>query len=256
MNQINWIKKEIAPLREELINHKLFKQIKGIEDLKIFMEHHVFAVWDFMSLLKSLQSSLTCTTVPWHPVSCGEVRYLINEIVTGEESDLDLEGKRLSHFELYLDAMKQISANTNPITTFSIGIKGKQNLKYALENSKAPLSSVKFVENTFSVIETQPVYVQAAVFTFGREDLIPGMFISMVKELDKHNPNMISIFKYYLERHIEVDGDHHSKLAYDMTKRLCDNDEGKWAISLTAIKDALKTRIQLWDSIVENIEKR
>ncbi len=255
MDKINWIKNEIAPIRDELINHRLFKRIYQIEDLKIFMEHHVFAVWDFMSLLKSLQIKLTCTTLPWRPVGCGEVRYLINEIVTGEESDVDAEGKRISHFELYLDAMKQVSANMNPITAFNIGILGGQSYKQALIYSNAPTSSAKFVENTFSVIESQPICVQAAVFTFGREDLIPGMFVSMVKELDKHNPNKISVFKYYLERHIEVDGEHHSKLAYEMTNQLCANDEEKWKSALAAIKDALNNRIHLWDSILETIEK-
>ena len=81
----------IEPLRQEIINHKVYAEIKDLEDLKIFMNFHVYAVWDFMSLLKSLQNNLTCTSVPWFPVGNTKTRHLINEIVVGEESDVDGE---------------------------------------------------------------------------------------------------------------------------------------------------------------------
>ena len=99
--RIEKLKTEIEPLRQQLIQHDLYKNIRTIEDLHVFMEHHMFAMWDFMSLLKSLQQTLTCTGVPWMPVGSANTRYLINEIVLGEESDVDAEGNRISHFELY-----------------------------------------------------------------------------------------------------------------------------------------------------------
>src|SRR5579862_1762934 len=110
------LKAEIEPLRQQLIQHDLYKNINSIDDLNIFMEHHVFAVWDFMSLLKSLQQKLTCTNVPWVPVGSANARYLINEIVLGEESDVDADGNRISHFELYLRAMQQAGASTEGIS--------------------------------------------------------------------------------------------------------------------------------------------
>ena len=113
--QIEKIKKTIEPLRQEIINHKVYSAIKDIDDLKVFMQFHVYAVWDFMSLLKTLQGNLTCTSVPWFPKGTADTRYLINEIVVGEESDVDLNGIRKSHFELYLDAMKQCGADTSKI---------------------------------------------------------------------------------------------------------------------------------------------
>src|SRR6218665_2950186 len=115
---IKKIQENIEPLRQQIINHKVYGEISELEDLQIFMEHHIYAVWDFMSLLKALQINLTCTTLPWFPVGDAVTRQLINEIVAGEESDLDEKGDIKSHFELYLDAMEQVGANTKPILTF------------------------------------------------------------------------------------------------------------------------------------------
>jgi hypothetical protein len=110
------IKDAIAPLRETIIQHLLYRRIQHIDDIRLFMQYHVFAVWDFMSLLKSLQNRLTCTTIPWMPAGNAATRFLINEIVTGEESDLAPNGARTSHFELYLQAMFACS-NYRPALT-------------------------------------------------------------------------------------------------------------------------------------------
>ena len=119
MNHLRKIHVEISTLREQLIQHKMYANIKTIEDFQGFMEQHIFAVWDFMSLLKSLQRGLTSVEVPWSPVGSPTTRRFINEIVLGEESDIDSNGKVSSHFELYLDAMNQIGAKTIEIKYFS-----------------------------------------------------------------------------------------------------------------------------------------
>jgi len=247
---IEKLKIEIAPVREQLISHPVYAYIQSLEALKIFMEHHVFAVWDFMSLLKSLQKNLTCVDVPWVPRGSAQTRYLINEIVLGEESDVDEAGVRTSHFELYLRAMEQAGAGTGPVTALLNDVKMGKPVHQCLSHHLIPSASASFVNNTFSVIHANKVHVQAAVFTFGREDLIPGMFISFVNELNKQTDNKLNILKYYLERHIEVDGDHHSHLGYEMTAELCGNDTHKWHEATIAVKDALLHRIALWDSIL------
>jgi len=254
MNEhIKKLQKEIEPIRQELIQHQVYSNIKTVKDLTVFMEHHVFAVWDFMSLLKSLQRNLTCVELPWVPVGSPETRYLINEIVLGEESDVDEQGIRTSHFELYLKAMEQAGCNLNPINTFIKNLNKKIPLTESITISNIPSESGKFIENTFSVVNSNIPHIQAAVFTFGREDLIPGMFISFVNELNKQTDNKISILKYYLERHIEVDGDHHSHLAYQMTEELCGDDSKKWEQATISVKDALRQRIKLWDFILHRI---
>jgi hypothetical protein len=252
--RIEKLKTEIEPLRQQLTGHELYKNIRTINDLRIFMEHHVFAVWDFMSLLKSLQQKLTCTDVPWMPVGNASTRYLINEIVLGEESDVDAYGNRISHFELYRQAMQQAGCTDNSIDNFFAELKGGKNIDEALIIANIPQASSKFVQHTFDVIDTRKDYLCAAVFTFGREDLIPGMFISMVKEINRQLPGKVDTLLYYLERHIEVDGEHHSQLAYEMTAELCGNDDEKWKQATDAVKESLTERIALWNGILNEIQ--
>lgn len=251
--QIEKIKKTIEPLRQAIINHKVYNAIESIEDLKIFMQYHVYAVWDFMSLLKSLQNNLTCTSIPWFPKGAADTRFLINEIVVGEESDIDSLGNRKSHFELYLDAMQQCEANTEQIETFIETLQHTGNFEQAFEKSKTPIAVRDFVNFTFQVIHSQKDYLQSAVFTFGREDLIPGMFIPIVNDIHKNFPDSISVFKYYLERHIEVDGDHHSHLALAMTANLCGENEAHWEAATQFTIASLQQRIQLWDGAYKAI---
>jgi hypothetical protein len=243
----------IEPLRQEIINHKVYAEIKDLEDLKIFMNFHVYAVWDFMSLLKSLQNNLTCTSVPWFPVGNTKTRHLINEIVVGEESDVDGEGVTKSHFELYLDAMNQCGANVDKMDLFVSSMQKSVDFKMAYEKAKTPKAAQNFVDFTFDCIHSNKSHVQAAVFTFGREDLIPAMFHSIVSDMHEKFPDSLTIFKYYLERHIEVDGDHHSNLALEMTSNLCGTNEVFWQEAEEASILSLKQRIALWDGVYEEI---
>ncbi|MBO0937194.1 DUF3050 domain-containing protein [Fibrella sp. HMF5335] len=255
-NQLNKVKQAIEPLRQQIINHKVYAVIEDIDDLRTFMQHHVVAVWDFMSLLKTLQNNLTCTTVPWFPTGSADTRYLINEIVIGEESDVDESGNRLSHFELYLNAMQQSGADTGQINTFTDTLRRTADFDQAFTAANFPESARRFVEFTFEVINSQKPYLQAAVFTFGREDLIPGMFLSIVSDLNAKFPESMSTFKYYLDRHIEVDGDHHSHLALQMTESLCGDDAQKWREVEETTIESLQKRIGLWDGVYDEIMAR
>ena len=217
--RIEEINKNLTPFRNEITNHTIYKNLKSIDDIAVLMEHHVYAVWDFMSLLKALQSLLTCTSSPWKPVGNSNVRRLINSIVLEEESDVDADNNPSSHYEMYLDAMKQCGANTEPIERFVE--------KVNKDNIPSVSNAIDhFLSTTFNVINSNEAHKIASAFTFGREDLIPDMFTAIVDEYNTENN--LDKFVYYLERHIELDGGDHGPLALELISNLCGNDEKKW----------------------------
>ncbi len=222
-----------------------------MEDLRIFMETHVFAVWDFMSLLKSLQQSLTSVTVPWVPSRYATSRRLINEIVLGEESDAYEDGF-ISHFELYLAAMEECGANTEPILRLLEALQNGQTLNAALANQVIPAAAREFVLATFATIRPEQPHITAAAFTIGREDLIPAMFHEIVRELHRSFAGLAT-FEYYLQRHIEVDSDSHGPMALQMLEELCRGDEIRQQEADDAAEQALRARLKMWDGILERI---
>lgn len=275
MSELDKLKARIEPVRTRLTNHPLYQSVQTPTQFRRFMEYHVYAVWDFMSLLKALQRKLTCVEVPWVPVGNPDTRFFINEIVVGEENDVDPDGHRLSHYELYLQAMTQAGANTRPIEALiqsvapqgsfngaqglpggAQGVGDEQGVGGGLPIDKAidahsPNAGVKnFLRFTFDTIATGKVHAIASVFAFGREDLIPDLFLPILNSLSGESGSSLSLFKYYLERHIEVDGDHHGHLAMAMVSELCGNDPQKWEEAGAYAQAALEARIQLWDAVV------
>jgi hypothetical protein len=239
----------VRPYRAALQDHPIYNKVSSLEHVRLFMESHVFAVWDFMCLLKALQQSVTCVDTPWYPRGDAATRRLINEIVTGEESDLLPDGACASHFELYLDAMEEAGANTEPVKRFLAGLQLGHSVQVALERANAPRGAHDFVLTTMDIIATGSSHVIAAAFAIGREDIIPTMFIEIVRGLPNSGPSSLDVFHYYLERHIQLDGDEHSELADRMLVNLCGDDATKWEESAEVAVKALRARIQLWDSV-------
>lgn len=243
------LKIEVSKYRDQLIKHPIYGNIDSINSLKQFMESHVYAVWDFMSLVKKLQMDLTTTTLPWQPPENNAAARLINEIVWGEETDLDKDGNSVSHFEMYLNAMRQINANTQRIEKLLDRLREGNDIFDTIDGAGLPEYVANFLNFTFRIIEEGKTHKIAAVFTFGREDLIPDMFISMIKRMNIENERKFDQIIYYFERHIEVDGDSHGPMALDMIKNLCGSDPLKWEEAISASKSALQKRISLWDGI-------
>ncbi|MCX4527184.1 DUF3050 domain-containing protein [Streptomyces sp. NBC_01551] len=243
---IETLKDAIEPARQKVLSHPLYHQLNTVDAVVTFMEHHVFAVWDFMSLLKSLQRQLTCVEVPWVPSAATGSRRLINDIVLVEESDELGEGFT-SHFELYLDGMRQSGADTTRIDAFVGLLREGRPVPAALEEAGVPHPVAEFVGTTWEFIEHSPVHCQAAAFAFGREDLIPDMF-DQVAALNA-GLGSLSTFVDYLRRHIQVDAEEHTPMAMQMLADLCGDDEVKWSECKETIDRALDARTRLWDGI-------
>lgn len=244
------ITNSIQPQKDALLLHPLYSKINSVEDLHCFLEAHVFAVWDFMSLLKALQQKLTCTTTPWFASPNPETRYLINEIVLAEESDLAIDGSRKSHYEMYIDAMLGCGADTSAIENFIADVQSLQNVFVAIRQSGLHPGIKDFLQFTFDVIDEGKPHKIAAAFTFGREDLIPAMFTEILKNFESNFPDLnLRPLIYYFERHIELDADEHGPMAMKMIDELCGSDPKKWAEAEAVSKEALEKRIGLWNAI-------
>jgi len=254
---IDSIQNKIKDHRNKLLEHKLYSNIESIKDLQVFTENHIYAVWDFMSLLKALQIRLTCTKTPWLPNNNSQTAYLINEIVLAEETDINQVGVRKSHYELYLDAMIDIGAKTEKPVEIINEIANSENIFNAIENINIHPNIKNFLNFTFSVIDEGKPHKIAAIFTFGRENLIPNMFNEILREFEKNvSEGDISKLIYYFERHIELDEDEHGPMALEMVSMLAENDPDKWKEIEDISIEALEKRILLWDAINKQIENK
>ena len=253
---IERLEQELHPLRAKLKQHPVYKSICSIKDIQFFMENHVFAVWDFMSLLKQLQNLLSCNKIPWRPSGYPKASRLINEIVWGEESDLDRNGVPMSHFEMYLQAMRSLGASSKKIDKLIVDVNAGESMENILSKANYPSHIKNFLDFTFHVVYSNKPHIIAAVFTFGREDLIPDMFIEIIKNLKMSKEEDLADLIYYFERHIEVDSGEHGPMAIEMIKQLCGEDSKKWDEAINYSKQALELRIKLWDGILIYLENK
>lgn len=255
MTPLDRIQHRLAPLQGQLLAHPVYRQIRSLSGLRRFMELHVYAVWDFMSLLKTLQQRLCCVTVPWVPPADPASARLVNEIVLAEESDENGRGGHASHFDLYLEAMRTAGADTAPVERLLRWLREGTDgtLANALAASDVPLPARRFVESTFATIASDDLAGVAAAFTFGREDLLPDVFRKIVAEIGSSSSGDLDRFLYYLDRHIALDGDEHGPMAQQLVRRICGADESRWLQAEEAAVRSLEARLDLWDAMAREI---
>lgn len=243
--------KDLEEDRIRVVAHPLYAQLDSHSRIVTFMEHHVFAIWDYMCLLKSLQRSLTCVQVPWVPSGRTASRRLINELVLVKESDVLATGF-ISRFELYVEGMDEAGADTTVIKAFIERLREGATVHEALKSVPVPAPSADFVTTNWTLIETAPLHCQAAAFAFGREDLIPDMFgrIVAVREQGHH----LDTFVDYLVRHLEVDGEELTPMAMHMLADLCGDDDVKWQQCADTAHQTFDARMRLWDGILAAIQ--
>lgn len=235
-----------------LSNHRVFGLVQSLDDLRLFMRWHVFAVWDFMSLVKRLQADLTCVSLPWAPPAHPRAARLMNEIVLGEESDETLTAEHASHFDLYMEAMREIGAESNEINMFLDALRGGRSVDQAFALAGAPPSIAAFVMDTLRVARQARTHEVLGNFCFGRENVIPRMFSALLSQwtIDETSaPTLV----YYLKRHIELDGASHAPAVEAIIADLVGDEPLKESELLSAALAAIASRVRLWDSLADQL---
>jgi hypothetical protein len=257
-NMSHYDNDHLCSLRAALLDHPIYSNIVSVADLRSFMEDHVFAVWDFMSLLKRLQQDMTCITVPWFPVNNAKAARLINDIVIGEETDVDPDGSYVSHLGLYLRAMRDIGASTRQFEKFRSLVLVGMPVEVALARIGAPPHVQAFVAHTMALANSGSTEEVLAAFFYGREDIIPEMFRRLLDTLygTGHNDERLRHFIYYIDRHIELDGDSHGPMGRELLEDLVMNSPHARERALCAACRSIKARVELWNGTLSKLRNR
>lgn len=235
--------------------HPVFASVVTLDDLRRFMAWHVFAVWDFMTLLKRLQRDLTTVTLPWTPPPNPEAARLVNEIVLGEETDLAPGGRHLSHYELYLEAMREVGADTGPIEGFVAALARGVAPEAALEAAAIDAAPARFVRSTLATALHGSLPEVLGSFFWGRESVIPAMFRALLARW-RIDPATVPTLTFYLERHIELDGDEHGPAALAMIEAIVGADPAANAAMIAAARSAVAERHALWTALAADMTAR
>jgi hypothetical protein len=212
----------LAALRTQLLDHPVYAEVASVEDLRRFMEDHVFAVWDFMSLLKRLQQDLTCTKVPWFPADNARAARLINDIVIGEETDVDPDGSYISHLDLYLRAMVDVGASTRQFDAFRSMARVGVSVETAMIRTAVPSHVQAFVAHTMTLARSGSTEEVLAAF-------------------------------FYIDRHIELDGDSHGPMGRELLEGLVADSPERDERALSAACNSIKARIELWNGTLSTL---
>ncbi len=244
---------KIESTRTDILNHPVYKQLGELTSLRIFMESHIFAIWDFMSLIKTLQRRVTCLNVPWLPPTDINSARMVNEIVLAEETDEVTPERYTSHFDLYLTAMEEIGADSSSIKKFIYSLRQGFSVDQALATLSIPESTKNFVLFTFSTVN-KSTHEVAAAFLLGREDIVPAMFRQILGSLESSHAFTCNSLQLYLDRHTFLDEDQHVPMGQKLLKNLCGNDPLKWEQALHSAHSALQVRYSLWDGVAQSIQ--
>ena len=241
----------IESLRVRLEAHPIYAAVRTPDDLKVFMQHHVYSVWDFMSLIKYLQNEVAPARWPWTPGGDASVQRFINELVLEEETDIALPGHEghTSHFLLYLTAMSEIGADADTPSCF-VQIVAAQGIDAALAAGLAPAPSIRFTRTTFEALASGKPHTVAAALALGREHVIPSMFRAFLSRMTVTEAQAPS-FHYYLNRHVHLDEDFHAPMSLRLLAGLCGEDAAKWREAEAAAEAAVNARLLFWDGVLQ-----
>ena len=106
------------------------------------------------------------------------------------------------------------------------------------------------MQHTFELIEHGKPHEIASSFAIARESVVPLMF-QRILDQSKLGPEEVPVFRYYLERHAELDGDHHGPMGLRLLENMCGGDSLKESEVLQQAENSILERIRLWDGVLE-----
>lgn len=239
---------KLAALRAQVNAHAIYHAVDDMTQLRCFMQHHIYAVWDFMSLLKAVQGVIAPTGHPWLPGKDTTLRRFINDLVLGEESDewpQDGQVVYISHFELYQKAMSEVGAGIKHSNEF-LHLVSTLGIDAAVSAPVAPIAARQFMRTTFNALASGKPHVVMAFLAAGREHIIPDMFRALLREM-AIDETTAPAFHYYLNRHVVLDEDRHGPMALRLLEMLCEGDATRIAEAQAAAETALAARLTFWD---------
>lgn len=255
--QLDSLLERVKPYQALLLQHPLYGQLDTISALRRFMSSHVFAVWDNMLLLKTLQQRLTCVTNPWCPPGDAIAARLINEIILDEESEEISPGQYMSHVQFYIAAMEEIGADTQAICVLMNRLRCGDALETAISLSTSiPGSPIDpavqaFVLHTWDICQGSTPGVVAS-FLLAREAIVGPLFTQILKQLQSVETSApCHCLRAYCKRHLCVDEERHIPMGLELLKRICNNNPQAWEQAEVATISSLVARKNLWDNLAE-----
>lgn len=249
----------VRELRTRLEQHPIYHAVDSLPHLRCFMEHHIYSVWDFMSLVKYMQGVVAPSGHPWMPGGTpgrdSSMRRFINDMVLGEESDAWQQGGKtvyISHFELYQKAMLEIGADITRVNEF-LQLVDRSGIAAALSAKLVLPAAREFMRSTFDCLASGKPHVVMAALAVGREHIIPDMFRALLREMAIQE-SAAPAFHYYLQRHVHLDGEHHGPLSLRLLESLCGGDAQRIAEAQVAAEQAIAARIAFWDGVLDAMQ--
>ena len=245
-------KNKLKELRDKITTHPLFESKLEPKQICKFMESHIFAVWGFMSILKSLQKKITSNNLPWLPNENTKngLTNFVNEIILCEESDYIDGIGFISHFEIYLLAMKSMGARSDQLDMLVSKITDNGYDEKFIDDINVSIEVKNFLKNDLQVSMRGTLPEIVGAFTLGREKVIPNMFRYILPAI-KESPTSKYLITY-LERHIEIDGDRHGPLSMKLLDVSCSKEQLN--IAYTTAMKSLELRLLVWDRIYEDLK--
>lgn len=243
--------RELVAAADAVSRHPLFEALHTMEHARRFMNFHVWCVWDFMCIAKSVQLSLGCFELPWKPTRYPYELRLINKLLTSEETDLPSSGRPASHFELFLEAMAEASADTGPIKIFIHLLNTGGSVNDALYHCGADRHSATFVKRTLTSI-AGPAHVRAAILCLAREELVPRMLSSLSETFLRLGS--LAKFRQYVDRHVALDFGEHGSIGADILRSLTRPDPALLEEGIRAATQSIIWRHEYLDNILANIK--